>query len=343
MPAVTPLPGGELIGCRFVASSLVAPDGRIEVLRSSNGGKSWDNQGPIYPVDEWCYRIPHIYDAGDGRLLLTGTRFETESSPTTFDIENGTVQRGEMFVSWSHDVGRTWDMPVPVTTSLPPDRYACNGSGALLMLPDGRWMYPFETWLPAGAVGPVRQMAAALFSTDRAASWGDMVVIADDPSGRLLHWDHCGTVLPDGRVYETMWMHDRTTGRDLPIHWTASADGCRTWSSPESTGLHGQASAPVALPNGRVAVIYTHRAEPEGVRLAIGTGKSPFEDEVVVFDAGDEALLGEPDRSDPLATNMAQGFGKMGGVLLPSGELMVTYWGTVDGVSHCRWARVRVD
>ena len=38
MPAVTALPSGDLIGTRFVASNLVAPDGRFEVFRSSDGG-----------------------------------------------------------------------------------------------------------------------------------------------------------------------------------------------------------------------------------------------------------------------------------------------------------------
>jgi hypothetical protein len=94
------------------------------------------------------------------------------------------------------------------------------------------------------------------------------------------------------------------------------------------------------LPDGRVAVLYTHRTAPEGVRLAVGYSR--FEDEVIVFGTGDEVLLGEPDRRNPLAVNMAQGSGKMGAKLLPSGEVMTTYWATVDGVSHCRWAKVRV-
>jgi GAF domain-containing protein len=216
------------------------------------------------------------------------------------------------------------------------------------MLSDDRWMYPFETWLPTGATGPLDQKAAAIFSSDQGKTWGEMAVVADDPTGRYIHWDHSGTVLPPdargrgrGRIYETMWVRDTEVNADLSIHFTLSQDDGRTWSLPRPTGLIGQASAPIALPDGRVAVLYTHRTEPEGVRLAIGYEN--FDEEIVIFDAGDEALLGDPDRSDALATNMAQGFGKMGGVLLKTGELMVTYWGTVNGVSHCRWATVQVD
>ncbi len=351
MPAVTPLPSGDLIAARFVAETLVASDAHFEVFRSSDGGHTWTDPVNPWPIDEWSYRTPHIYapnrgKGGDGRLLLTGTRFETDSSPTTFDPTTRTVQRGEMFHAWSHDQGHTWDAPIPIPPPLDPASYSCNGSGVLLFLNENRWMYPFETWLPTGATTKLDQKAAAIFSADQGKTWGEMAIVAGDPSGTHIHWDHSGTVFPDGRIYETMWVRDTMANADLPIHWTVSADGGRTWSEPASTGLTGQASAPIALPDGRVAVLYTHRTAPEGVRLAVGY--SEFKVEIVIFDAGDEALLrlpgmGSPDRSDPLATNMAQGFGKMNGSALPNGELMLTYWATIEKISHTRWASVRVS
>ena len=351
MPAVTVLPSGALIGTRFVASNLVAPDGRFEVMRSRDGGHTWTDPENPWTIDKWSYRTPHIYvaDAGTGganggnwRLLLTGTRFETDSSPTTFDPATGTVQRGEMFLAWSDDEGHTWGEPISIPPPLDSARYSCNGSGVLLFLADDRWMYPFETWLPTGAATTtLDQKAAAMVSADQGKTWPEMVTVADDVSGKYLHWDHCGTVLPDGRIYETMWVRDTEANVDLPIHWTVSADGGRTWTEPASTGLIGQASAPIALPDGRVAVLYTHRTEPEGVRLAVGY--SEFGEELTIFDARKEPLLGNPDRSDPLATNMAQGFGKMNGVAMPNGDMMLTYWATIEKISHTRWATVRVN
>jgi hypothetical protein len=347
MPAVTALPSGELIGTRFVAETLVAPNAHFEVMRSSDGGRTWTDPINPWPIDKWSYRTPHIYapnsaaNGGNWRLLITGTRFHTDSSPTTFDPKTRTVQRGEMFLAWSSDDGHTWDAPIPIPPPLDPARYSCNGSGVLLFLNENRWMYPFETWLPTGATTKLDQKAAAIFSADQGKTWPEMAVVADDPSGRYTYWDHAGTVLPDGRIYETMWVRDTEANQDLPIHWTVSADGGRTWTEPEPTGLTGQASAPVALRNGQVAVLYTHRTGPEGVRLAVGF--SEFKDEVVIFDAGDEALLGSPDRTDALATNMAQDFGKMNGTLLASGELMLTYWATVEKISHTRWSRVRIS
>ena len=82
---------------------------------------------------------------GNWRLLLTGTRFETDSSPTAFDPATGTVQRGEMFLARSDDNGHSWGEPIPVVPPLDRAKYSCNGSGVLLMLDENRWMYPFET------------------------------------------------------------------------------------------------------------------------------------------------------------------------------------------------------
>ena len=50
---------------------------------------------------------PHPETESSDRLLFTGTRFETDSSPTTFDAKNRTVQKGEMFLAWSEDQGHT--------------------------------------------------------------------------------------------------------------------------------------------------------------------------------------------------------------------------------------------
>jgi len=130
-----------------------------------------------------------------------------------------------MFLAWSEDKGRTWGPPIPLSPPLDPDRYSCNGSGVLLMLSDDRWMYPFETWLPTGATSPLDQKAAAIFSSDQGQAWPEMAVVADDPTGRYIHWDHSGTVLLPGahgrgRIYETMWVSDAEANADLSIHFT---------------------------------------------------------------------------------------------------------------------------
>ncbi len=185
MPALTPLPDVTWLACQHVGEGLGTPDNHIERLRSTDQGKSWSNQGSIHggkqPRDGWAYRGPQISAVPDGRLVMTATRFE--SNGLLFNTESEALQRPEMLLFWSENLGRTWSDPQVVPHGLPADCYTANGAGTMLQLAPDRWMYPFETWKPDGHDGPPDQKAGALFSRDKGKSWSELVVVADDPSG----------------------------------------------------------------------------------------------------------------------------------------------------------------
>ena len=348
MPVITPLPDGTFVAAQHVGASLGSADNHIEVLRSADG-RAWVNQGSIHgngsPADGFAYRGPRISIVPDGRLVMTATRFQSEGGDNLFDPDSEALQRPEMRLFWSQDQGRTWSEPQIVTVDLPPDKYTCNGAGILTQFAPDRWMYPLETWKPAGYSGPPDQKAAAIFSTDRGQTWGEFTPVADDPTGRILWWDQMNALLPDGRVYTLIWTHRYGTSEDLPNHWTVSADQGRTWAAPQPTNLRGQVCTPIALRDGRVAAIYNYRHDLHGIRVALSEDLATFdtENEIAVFDAGAEATLGNPDHDNFLAEHMLIGFGKPGGVLLPDGDLMTYFWCTSQGVTHTRWVRLRVD
>ena len=150
--------------------------------------------------------------------------------------------------------------------------------------------------------------------------------------------------MPDGRIYTLFWTHVYGTSEDLNTHWAISEDQGRTWSDPRPTTLRGQVSTPIALPDGRVATIYNHRHEPQGIRVALTADLTNYDadTEIVVFDAGAEATLGTPDSDNFLAEHMLIAFGRPGGTRFPDGDLMTYYWCTTEGVTHTRWARLRV-
>ena len=345
MPWITPLSDGTFLATQHVGRELGSPDNHIEVLRSPDG-QTWTNEGSIHggvPDDGWAYRVPQISEVPDGRLVMTATRFRAEGV-ALFDPETEALERPEMLVFWSQDQGRTWSPPQVVPVDLPPERYTANGAGQLLQLAPDRWMYPLETWKPAGYEGPPDQKAAAVFSSDQGKTWGEFTVVADDETGRLLWWDQMLTVLPDGRIYGLLWTHKYGTSEDAPNHWVVSSDQGRTWSEPQATNLRGQVCSPTALPDGRVAAIYNYRHEPQGIHVAITEDLASFdtEHEVVVFDAGAEATFGTPESENFLAEHMLIAFGKPAGVLLDDGTLLTFFWCTSGGVTHTRWVRLRV-
>ena len=195
-----------------------------------------------------------------------------------------------------------------------------------------------STWRPGN------QKAAALFSSDQGRTWGQFTIVADDTTGKVLWWDQMSDILPDGRLYTMFWTHKYGTSDDLNNHWATSQDQGRTWSQPRPTNLRGQVCAPIALPDGRVAAIYNYRHEPQGIHVALTEDLQTFDldNELVVFDAGAEATLGQPDHENYLAEHLLIGFGKPGGRLLPDGDLLTYFWCTSGGVTHTRWVRLRV-
>ncbi len=348
MAVITPLKDGSLIACQHIGSGLGAPDNHIEVLRSIDGGKHWVNEGSIHDcvsqMDGWAYRGPRISVVPNGRLVMNATRFQTGNG-SLFNTESEALQRAELLLFWSENLGQTWSTPQVVPVELAPEKYTWNGAGPLLQLAQNRWMYPLETWKPDGYDGPPDQKAAAVFSTDQGQTWSEFTVIADDSTGRLLWWDQMSAVLPDGRIYTMIWTHQYGTSEDLANHWSVSEDQGRTWSQPRPTNLRGQVCMPIPLPDGRVAAIYNFRYEPQGIHVALTSDLENFdlEHEVVVFDAGREATLGQPENENFLAEHMQIAFGRPGGVLLSDGDVMAYFWCTVDGITHTRWVKLRVE
>ena len=345
MPYITPLPDGTFIASQHAGAELGSPDNHIVVLRSTDG-RTFTEETVANPADDgFAYRGPQISVVGDGpRLVMTCTRFETGDG-ALFNPDTEELQRPEMCLLWSDDGGRTWSAPQVLPVDLPPDRYTWNGAGQLLQLSPDRWLWPLETWKPQGCEEPPDQRAWAVFSADGGATWGELTVVADDPTGEILYWDQMNCQLPDGRLYTLIWTHLYGTSDDIENHWVMSQDEGRTWSAPRATNLRGQVCTPIPLADGRVAAIYNYRHEPQGVHVALTEDLERFDTdhEVVAFDAGAEATLGETDHENFLAEHMLIAFGKPGGRRLDDGTLLAWFWCTVGGVTHTRWLRLAAD
>lgn len=348
-PWITPLSDGTFIATQSVGTELASTDKLIEVLRSDDG-KNWVSQGSIHPgggppTDGYGYGGPQISELPDGRLVMTAGRTKA-TGVNLFNPASEGLQRPENLLLWSDDWGRTWsDPPQVVPVDLPPEKYTCNGAGSLKQLAPDRWMYPLETWKPEGYDGPPDQKAIAVFSADQGRTWGGLTVVADDPSGRLLWWDQMCTVLPDGRIYTMFWTHKYGTSEDLVNHWSVSVDQGRTWSEPRPTNLRGQVCTPIPLPDGRVAAIYNYRHEPHGIRMALTSDLSDYDidNQIVVFHAGVEATLGEPEHENFLAEHMKIAFGKPAGIVLADGTVLTWFWCTSGRVTHTRWMQLGIE
>ena len=346
-PCVRPLQGGSLLAAQHVGSGLCSPDNHIEVLRSTDGGRIWTNEGSIHgglPADGWCYRAPMLAPLGDGNLVMAAARYLLDNDEMYNPATEG-LKPTQMVLFRSSDQGRSWSGPEVVPNPLPAERYVSSLSGQLLIIAPDRWMYPFETWKPDGYEGPVDQKAGAVFSSDQGQTWDEWSVVADDPEERLHYGDQMQSVLPDGRIYTTLWTRTWGVGQgeDVNDHWVVSEDAGRTWSEPRPTNLQGQLCAPIALPDGRVAAIYNFRREPQGIHVAITEDLENYdiENQAVVFRAGEETMTAKA-VDEFIDAHQKIAFGRPWGILLPDGDLLVYFWCTVESVTHNRWVRLRI-
>jgi hypothetical protein len=346
-PVVTLLRDQSLVCTQFVADSLGADKTRMEMLHSDDG-VSWTNAGLIEggaltQEDGYAYRSSQLYEEDDGGWVLRYNRFHFRSE-VIFDAE-GCEQPSDMLIARSVDRGETWSEPEVVPVDLSPERYAWHGIGSMLRFPSGRWLYPFETGKPIGGIEDAPEIAGAVVSLDRGASWNQTVTVARDPSGRILYYDQAGCILPDGRTYVMMWTYDAEAKEHINNHITISEDEGLTWSQPQATNLRGQCCIPIALPDGRVAAIYNYRHEPQGVHVALSEDLVSFDtdNEAVVFDAGDDAMIREAHSDSVFDENLTIGFGRPFGMALPNGDLYTVFWCTREGVTHTRWVRLRDD
>lgn len=342
MPSVTRLRSGRWVACQHIGKELASPDNSLVVLRSKDG-KIWSPIAHLGDQDDgYAYRGPDICELADGTLVLSATRFES-SDQALFDPDSEALQRPELLLYRSTDVGATWSPVEVVPVDLPSEKYTWNKAGGMQVISEDRWMYPFETWKPIGYSGPPDQKAGVVFSADQGETWGELTVVADDVSGPKLYWDQLNARMPDGRIYTMLWTHIYNTDQDDVIHWVCSEDEGRTWSQPRPTNLRGQVCCPIPLSDGRMGAVYNYRHEPQAVRFAISDDLSTFdlENGLAVFDAGAEATFGTTDHENFLAEHMLIAFGKPQGQQLDDGDVLVYFWCTVGGVTHTRWVRLR--
>ena len=125
-----------------------------------------------------------------------------------------------------------------------------------------------------------------------------------------LWWDAMHSKLPNGRdVVAMFWTHLYGTSDDDVNHVALSTSGGKEWTKPAPTNLQGQVCAPIPLADGSLAAIYNFRKGPpeeHGVHVALCANDPSYqhfavESELVLFDAGKEATLGDPDHENFLA------------------------------------------
>lgn len=349
-PCILELSPTELICAYRRGQAFQSHDGRIYLLRSTDGGKTWNDEGPVW--DGTKDRIPCYYahtqltKLSNGTILLVSSRFDARDPERLMynEVTNGySCLGGVLFRSYDH--GHTWSEPQEILW--PAGIVANPSSTPILELSHGRLMLTIETWKAWDDPSPAYQRAMALFSDDGGYTWGEMTTIADRMDENIYNWDTRVIHLGNDRLLGMIWTHDATTDTDLPIHIVRSEDGGRTWSKPASTGIEGQVVGPAHLGGRRILAVYNRRFhERPGIMAILSEDEGhtwDMEHQVMIWDAVGQTRVGAATEQRKVTEQVTFSFGLPSVRQVAGGDALACFWCTQDCVTHIRWVRLRVE
>lgn len=278
-PTLTRRQNGELlVVCSGGRETHVCPFGRVELIRSSDGGKTWSYARTIHdgPIDD---RDAGIIETAKGTLLVstfTSLAYEPnlKKALATADSDKPSMsqdrlnrwlgshrrtsdeQRPKELGCWmlrSEDGGLSWSTAY---------RVPLNSPHGPVNLSDGRLFYAgVELWTDARRV-------VACISDDDGRTWEHLSEIparqGDDP--QKYHELHA-VEASDGRLIVHIRNHNaKNAGETLQTH---SSDGGKSWATPYSIGTWGLPSHLLKLGDGRLLMSYGHRRKPLGNQAKI--------------------------------------------------------------------------
>jgi hypothetical protein len=217
----------------------------------------------------------------------------------------------------------------------------------ILKLADSRLAMSIETNKTYFDSSKWYQRAVLFHSADLGQSWSGPVTVAQDPAGRIFHWDQRLGVAPDGRLGTFIWTYDSQTHHYLNVHRCLSADGGQSWSPPQDLGFPDQAAHPAILPDGRVVLAWVDRFQTQSIRARLAPNiAAAFEpaSEVTIYQHGQAgSSTGRDDTGALLAEMSHWSFGLPYAETLPDGDVLVVYYAGTDTAMDIHWTRLRLS
>lgn len=342
-PGIAQLPNGELIALFLFAEAFEAPNGTTYVSRSTDGGRTWTLQGPLYDKSVLGFETTDTMKPTvlrDGTIVATGYRFHRHDLEQAIAIpETGGFQPGDNIVSFSRDRGHTWTVPQCIPRSRPE---LLENSGACIETASGDLVATAGFYnLPDGS-NPSGRFGALLRSRDKGKTWDDGVLFVK-PSD-ITPWETRICEMQPGRFVAILWAYDAANQRHLSNRVVVSHDNGYTWSEMIDTGHMGQASSVMYLGGEYLVSIHAHRAEDPGIYVRV----VDFTDnrwnvvaESVIWGRGAGPQTRTGQEMSSMFTSLR--FGQPSICRLQNGEFLASHWSIEEGQGKIRGHRLRIN
>jgi hypothetical protein len=252
---------------------------------------------PVPGVDGQSGRLTELAPINylDKDTLLTNFDYlDMRADPNIRDFVAGVSNEygppeHQVYIRVSKDAGDSWSRSVLLPKF---GLHALWSYDSSMVRPDGRRLI-FLTGIEHEG-GPLRPLVYR--STDDGTSFHFMSFITrrDDPSfSALRHWYPRGIMLPNGRILCSIRMDRNSLSGDIWTEIYKSDDGGRTWQFLSRPTEFGAPAEPLLLSDGRVALVYTYRLPPYGIRAVVSEdGGLTWGGEIIVRDDGGSWDLG---------------------------------------------------
>jgi hypothetical protein len=351
-PRVVRLGSGSIVLSHRVGTKREGADGRPRLVRSDDDGVTWRPLASPFvgalPAG-WDLRGCALAETADGGLVAVVVALDKTSDRPPYNPQTEGLVPIRNLVARSDDGGETWSDP----WELADGRHVQLASQGLLSLPDGGLLCTFETFKTYDDPGTWRYTGGVLRSDDGGRTWGPPVIAAaSDPSADpddTMWWDPRIARLASGELVQCYYAFRHATRTEGPVRIAWSTDDGATWSPPTSTGLPGQATYPLALPDGRLLVSQQRRAETQSmVAVVSDDGGRSFDrqTERVVYTHVDESAPGADgslSAFDYLISMDRFTFGHPCGVVTGASEAMVFWYAGGRTRTSIRSALLRID
>jgi len=326
-PTVVALDDGDIV-CAFSRGGGPTAAGDTHSARSTDGGRTWTDQGVILEREENPVKTNHLRlsRTADGTILAYGQRDQR--------AESGDHTGSEPVLCRSTDGGSTWSKPEVIPFQIEGPYEISN---PIVVTNDGRWLAPTAT-LHDGRYG---EFVVVHESVDSGATWPNMYTVFQDPGTGVGYLEQKLTQCQPGRLIACAWVQDWANDTDLKNAYSFSADGGRSWDGPHTTGIQGQTMTPIWLGEDRFLVLYNKRFGEQSVQMCLvraSGGDWNVEFEGMLFDG--QAKLELTDEISSQEQISLIRFGYPMGVRLDDHTVLTVHWCAEDGVCGIRWTRL---
>ena len=346
-PTLVPIDRNELIATFDIGEAVESLDYRTYISRSHDGGHTWDAPVSLFPdnlLQHPTRRTTHIARSrrmsGGQLVAFIGRFYRDDPEQGIWNSDTTGVVEMDLMVARSQDDGRTWSQPQRITPPLVGQPFeVCH---SIVELKDGRWLAPVSCLRHWDGQAPNGLKIVALVSTDQGQTWPTYIDVMDDHANGIVHFEKALVQLADDRLLALGWAFDERRGKTKGVNYAVSNDGQTFSTPPRPTGLNGETSKLLALPDGRAICVY-RSIDPPGLcgTIAHLDGEKWQHAEPLVLWQGKALtkMFGDAAAADELRSLK---LGCPNIALLLDGDVLVAFWCHEEDVYNIRWIRIAV-